>query len=447
MQWYSEWHGLKLNLDKTKYKIFTRKKRRNIIKWKNHFYKSEEKEEIKEEKEAVKYLGIWIDTELKWEKHCQKIMEKINKTYYSIIGNLKMIMNIKAEIAWRIFQSCIISIFDYSAIIMPLIMEKYKKDMRKLYYKMARMTFKAERSTPRMAIIHQLDAIGFDNRMKCRGIQYFSHILRTPKTGILYNNIKDEWWSYMKYYILKRKKYKEKDEYLEKLLQKRNEEEHLEKKNTLIFKMINMVMNMKEKYSDIECIQENTKYDDIYRETSIYVDLTNIKEARQIKYKEEEFNIDNEMGKENEIWIFTDGSVKNGIGGYGYQVIESNEYKKLKDLEFEKYKIESKGKQWHELWMWLSRRCSIDFCEAFAIRDALRDIILLNEKNEKEIKKEIKKIRVITDSEVVLKWIKGEYKIRNNTMRDIIEDIKWNATKIMEEKGLEISIQKVKAHE
>ena len=47
IQWYSEYHGLKLNKGKTKYKIFTRKKK-GIIKW-NLKYKEGNKMEIEDQ--------------------------------------------------------------------------------------------------------------------------------------------------------------------------------------------------------------------------------------------------------------------------------------------------------------------------------------------------------------------------------------------------------------
>ena len=88
---------------------------------------------------------------------------------------------------------------------------------------------------------------------------------------------------------------------------------------------------------------------------------------------------------------------------------ESEVYKRWHKLKWNMYKTKAKDLAWNNMWMWLSTRCSIEYCEALAIADSLRDILLLKEEKEKKrktVKRGIKKIRIITDSQTMVKMVK-----------------------------------------
>ena len=92
----------------------------------------------------------------------------------------------------------------------------------------------------------------------------------------------------------------------------------------------------------------------------------------------------------------------------------------------------------------LSSRCSIDFCEATAILESLKLIILKYERYSYNQQKP-NKIRIVSDSLTSLKWITGEYRIKNMNMRSIVHDIHWYREK-MHKIGITISFQWVRSH-
>ena len=90
IQWYAEYTGLKLNMDKTSYQIFKKKKIEEKDKLKLHFwkdvykqskgYKKTELVEVKETKKAVRYLGYWFDSKLNWKAHRETISKSTDST-------------------------------------------------------------------------------------------------------------------------------------------------------------------------------------------------------------------------------------------------------------------------------------------------------------------------------------------------------------------------------
>ena len=212
---------------------------------------------------------------------------------------------------------------------------------------------------------------------------------------------------------------------------------------------------------------------------SYYMDMT--KPWKETNLAEDAF-VESEYGHEcDSLYIFTDGSVsKSMAGGYGYHTIISQDYYKIiKDIhvaeideeKVEQEEMENNRKERIKKYMtkimsektlrydqaqWLSDRCSVDFCEAYAIRDALvrvtREIRKLcdgfgNENYLKEVLN-IRKIRIISDSQTVLNWINGSYTIRNPIMKGVVDDIIWQMACLKAENcGLEIQMNWVKAHE
>ena len=483
VQWYSHYHGLNLNLDKTKMKIF-RKKRLKPRKIKRFFLiknmdetlrkkrrrRKIDKEEIKIikiEPQPVRYLGIWLDTHLDLTQHVEKIMEKTTRLFHMINYNLKKLWKIKSNIAWTIFQSCIVSIFDYSAVLFPIMKQSDRNKMKSLFNRMIRWTFIPITGTPTIAVYQQMDIMDFETRWKSKITQYFVHMIRSPNTGMLYQLMRNIWWDNIKYRTVNRKK-----KYFERNLQKRADNNEL--RNTLIWKISEIAIESN--YGDIKIINNNTKIDDIEKEISYYIDLTDVQEMKRIEPIEEEFKKTEDRREATDgenLLIFTDGSVEKNNGGYGYHMIKRKYYDEIKDKNKKIYMEKSDEKRWHDSWNWLSSRCSIEFCEAFAIRDCLRDVVIkiqnrhigIGEKPKKKKRKkkgktkqrrksiitekseDIKDIRIISDSQTVIKWITGEYIIKSKEIKQIIDDIHWNADIIMKEKNNKIRIQWVKAHE
>jgi len=176
------------------------------------------------------------------------------------------------------------------------------------------------------------------------------------------------------------------------------------------------------------------------------------------------------------LYIFTDGSVNESMaGGYGYHMILSQDYHRiveglkiasdeeeqdldeLREIQQERYKeqVEYLDILRYDRAQWLSDRCSIDFCEAYAIRDSLIRITYeLREKCKQSKDRDyvrnlgINKVKIISDSLTVLNWIDGSYTIRNPVMKGVIDDIIWQMACLKDDHpGLQVKIQWVKAHE
>ena len=147
-------------------------------------------------------------------------------------------------------------------------------------------------------------------------------------------------------------------------------------------------------------------------------------------------------GKTDELLIFTDGSVQDRAGGYGYHIIPGSIYNSLSSLEQPEYDVMCQQNLRQEKLRFdhfraLSSRCSIDFCEVHAIHSALtrlydwisgataahryswtRNDILQNRHG-------IRSVRIVSDSLTVLKWLNGEYIVRDKTMKLFLDEIYW----------------------
>lgn len=158
-------------------------------------------------------------------------------------------------------------------------------------------------------------------------------------------------------------------------------------------------------------------------------------------------------GHLNSLHLFTDGSVSSeNHGGYGMHGILSRDYASSLTLVHQQgseicsiYQrcIDSLHDWSMDKHHWLSDRCSIDFCEAFAIKDGLTS--LTTEMRIKDVKN-IQEIQVISDSQTVLRWIDGTYAVRNPVMKNIIDDMVWQMGCIQDEQGVSTVFQWVHSH-
>ena len=113
----------------------------------------------------------------------------------------------------------------------------------------------------------------------------------------------------------------------------------------------------------------------------------------------------------------------------------------------------------------LSSRCSIDFCEAHAIREGLESTVFdlraiadahrhgssstvteTFRRNTLPPSDGITSIYIVSDSLVVLEWIRGRYRIRNPRMQGLIDDILHLMSLLSSENNLTIHTCWVKSH-
>ena len=98
---------------------------------------------------------------------------------------------------------------------------------------------------------------------------------------------------------------------------------------------------------------------------------------------------------------------------------------------------------------YLSSRCSIDFCEAHAISEGLKQMAMdlrANPPTQKSGEPLIEEVLIISDSETVIEWIRGRYRIRNPRMQGLIDDILHFMDVISSEHSLKIFTRWTKSH-
>ena len=228
----------------------------------------------------------------------------------------------------------------------------------------------------------------------------------------------------------------------------------------------------------------DTDMDAIPSNVSHFMDLT--KDRTKFTLIEQPFtdDIPTIQSLSDRLLIFTDGSVQDKAGGFGIHMIDSNQYvstfdyveqtcstdpnivmlqnsltngtcqshqqqtsteKTILQMKMQIYQHHTVQQQKSvnvNLYKDLSTRCSIDFCESRAIRDALQRFHRIQPNNRCQ---HYNHIHIISDSLTVLKWISGEFKIKSMPMKSITEEIHW-IKNMIEDKGIQVSFQWVKSH-
>ena len=468
VQWFTQYHGLGLNPGKTQYKIFGHKRRtqEELKEMAFNIYTSgtlmdrmrriqgdcsirDRSKSVKIEltNGAVKYLGIWLDDMLTFKPHVEKLLAKCNRVFYTIQHNLRGLWSIKGCIAWNILEACVLSLIDYSAVFMVGLPRSTWDALRVFYNKIIRMTFHGIKGTGNIYLQHQLCTLGFERRLKYKQAVYFSHLLRVPRSGAVYAHLRTKWWKTIRRYIAQRR---------ERLRRKWRFE------GCIIWKIMKVAIETDN--SDIRNITRDTKLEDIDESYSHYIDITS--DWKKVNFEEVPFldqqirsgtvlnpteqtrnGVTEEMADE-ELLIFTDGSVEESVGGYGYHCIMRRDYKRVLEMEGD-YGENIGGQHMTRVTMdgaiAMSSRCSIDFCEARAINEALCAVI---EKRRGNMLRGVRRVRVVSDSQTVLRWITGEYAIRSLTMKDTVNDILWNMALLEETyKGTKVIFQWVHSHD
>ena len=176
----------------------------------------------------------------------------------------------------------------------------------------------------------------------------------------------------------------------------------------------------------------------------------------------------------NDLLIFTDGSNDEGMGGYGYLIIPGWLYdewcfrgtenipphskdtcsarKEALQPYIEKLRIameEAESTPWITACdKDLSHRCSIDYGEAYAVHDSIEFVAKTLKRDDQYDLDAFDAVRIISDSQVVLNYITGDYLIRDSQMKKIVDDIHWNTSTIMTcLSRTPVIFQKVKAHD
>ena len=114
---------------------------------------------------AFKYLGILLDSGLTFTEHARHVRTKVLRTFYSINGQLRQLWRVKADIVWILLETCVLTIFDYSSIIWPLMRKKCQDTWVTTYHRILRTVFHAPRGSPIIHLCHHLHTMDMAERM------------------------------------------------------------------------------------------------------------------------------------------------------------------------------------------------------------------------------------------------------------------------------------------
>ncbi|XP_031782179.1 uncharacterized protein LOC116416762 [Nasonia vitripennis] len=98
--------------------------------------------------QAVKYLGVWLDSKLNWNTHAQNLIEKIQKT----INIIKVLRTTwwggHPQVLLNVYKGLIRSITDYNCFCINIKNPKLREKINKLQYKAIRLALGYRNSTP-----------------------------------------------------------------------------------------------------------------------------------------------------------------------------------------------------------------------------------------------------------------------------------------------------------
>ena len=484
VQWYCYYHGLLLNHDKTKYKVFTKSNNYTPLPLKlsgslpTFLQNNEDQTAIRtatdtpipDEPEAVRYLGVHLDRKLNFNAHADIVLEKAQKVYYMISRNLRKLWHIKADIIWRLLDACIFSIFDYSAVIWLQMSGAAKTKWKSEYKKILHRAYNVTTGTGLIHQYLQCHTMDLDTRLCSKASQYCSRMIRAPKSSALYREIYLHWWPAIRKFSQRhpgdpRSPPSTDNHYMSYVRDDGSNIVAKDLPHTLIWDILqeaNCHGN-----DDLKYCSQVRKYQDLPHEISYLMDLTNPWTHHcyeDAPFTDEWSQKQQQETSHNDLLMFTDGSVKGRVGGFGVHIIPQNDYHRMIDDQLTTtsgYKNAiSQIPNTLNYHSGVSRRCSIDFCEALAIRKGLQMVqqYLRTQAINQETwtgpkalnicqRLNIQAIRIVSDSQVVLRWIEGIYRIHNLSMKGIVEDIHWLIEDIQAENSdIPVILQWTKSH-
>jgi len=480
IQWYSLQLGLKLNLTKTVHAQFHNcprtPPRHPTLQFSqhinNHFALLYDFDVLDNDlsltftDEPVKYLGIMLDPTLNFKAHGEYIEKKCNRIFYTMQRQLKQLWHISADIAWMLFDVCILTIFDYSSILWPCLQQKTKYSWMRIYNRILRTAFHAPRSTPRIHILHHLNVPALPQRMELLNSKIFSRIIRSPMGTALHHLFDNTWWPYLRHQMLYHPSEMIPRKQLSQLSwpkDKKWKKSHLRPLHgTIIWLLIRNAMYHEN--DDLSYITPSTTLAMVQPRLSSYIDLTlpwTYVDYCTLPY-DDWLVLDNTTPRD--LLVFPDGSVENGNGGFGYLVLPASLYTEWSYASVNGYPRLPHATTTHvedfyhflnhraspcDVLLYhqpLSSRCTIEFCEALAINHSMLTIAQ-KARADATFLLHVPSIRFISDSLVVLRYIIGTYTIRSPSMRNIIHDIHWNMSILKEQyPTLIIVFQWTKSH-
>ena len=456
VEWYCKHHGLVLNHDKTRYVIFASGNIKKTDKLTINMHRIDKKTGISSPtalehyNKPIKYLGIWLDRKLDFRHHAAQVAKSVRNAWFIPQNNLRRSYKISADVPWTLYNTGPLAIFDYSAVLWPLLTKDDQKAWTRLYNRVLRSTVGSTKGESINQLCLQLGTFPLDVRLRLQVNQYFSRMIRTPVTTALHGVIEKVWWRRIRSRTdIENHKKKDDEDYIPDNIPlcARNAA-----KNTIIYQVVQEAHAQNN--DDYLQITPGLEFHEIIHNMGHYNDLT--KDWQESDIIADEFDDDwyerrvPHARRQQEYLIFTDGSVKNREGGQGYHGIRGDVYLELtKNCEdFDGYAALCRQQPGiRELAAPLSHRCSIDMCELQAIHDAVLDFgaHFTSQERAEECKK-LQSVRIVSDSQTILRQISGEYKTRHSTALQLINEIKWNRKTLEENYGITTHFQWTASH-
>ena len=367
----------------------------------------------------IKYLGFYLSYNLNEIYHINYIIKKATFSFYCIQKATKNIKKITTKTYFILIKSCVLSILFYCSIFLLTATKKEIKILNIFYNKILRYLCGARRHTPIDELYLFTGLTDISYYFKINAANYWNRLLHIPKTNPIYYIIENNWYKKWKNY-----------------LQNKNKKITLKtyQKRSIFWTCFKAAC----KYNIIETTNFNKyKYYHMFYRLNAYEKLKppppkNLK-ILQTPYNDN-MNI-NSINNENILFVFTDGSLKNGFGGYGiYSLYNPILY--IDENWVRDQKIIA------DLKKYVGSSYDINYIELLAVYEALKHLLFY----EYKILSNMKNIYMVTDNKQVLKWISGEYKVRESYFYDIIINIYKYVNEIYKKCKTTTSLQWCKGH-
>lgn len=177
-------HSLLINAKKTNVMLFGPKSNYNAIKSDISLYLNNEKLSIVSE---AKNLGVLIDTELKFEKHINKLLQKAYSSIKIIYGIRQFLSSNVRKI---LCESLVLSLFNYSDTVYgPCLTNQFRNKIQKVQNSCLRLIYGIKK---RQRISHKLAEIGWlsmENRRKLHSANLYHRILHSKAPPYLHRKV------------------------------------------------------------------------------------------------------------------------------------------------------------------------------------------------------------------------------------------------------------------
>ena len=169
-KWLTQNH-LRLNLSKTQYMVFGSRRKLTNCGDINLAVDNHELERVN----TYKYLGVWMDETLTWQKHIEETMKKIGSRL-ALFGRLRKYLTVDSSKV--LANSLILPYFDYCSNSWSTCAQYLKDGLIRQHKKMARLILKVNYSTPIEQAYNKLKWVSIEERWQFHKCKTVHSVLR-----------------------------------------------------------------------------------------------------------------------------------------------------------------------------------------------------------------------------------------------------------------------------